>query len=59
MLDRVVGAHPQVSVGSYPKWFDATYKTKVTFDGLVGGEVERAFASFLELLPRGEPQRTE
>lgn len=32
-LDVIVAAHPQVEVGSYPKWFDPTYKTRITFDG--------------------------
>lgn len=31
-LDAVVQAHPQVEVGSYPKWFDSRYKTLITFD---------------------------
>jgi molybdopterin-biosynthesis enzyme MoeA-like protein len=59
LLDRIVAAHPQVEVGSYPKWFDPSYKTKVTFDARDEVHVEAAFASFLALLPTGEPQRTE
>lgn len=31
-LDRIVAEHPEVEVGSYPKWFDDRYKTRVTFD---------------------------
>ncbi len=31
-LDAVVDAHPDVAVGSYPKWFDTRYKTRLTFD---------------------------
>lgn len=31
-LDRVVRAHPEVEIGSYPKWFDPSYKTRITFD---------------------------
>lgn len=31
-LDAVVAGHPQVEVGSYPKWFDKRYKTRLTFD---------------------------
>ena len=33
LLDRVVERYPDVDVGSYPKWHDPTYKTKITFDG--------------------------
>lgn len=31
-LDEVVSSHPEVEVGSYPKWFDKRYKTRLTFD---------------------------
>lgn len=59
LLDRVVEQHPRVEVGSYPKWFDPSYKTKVTFDGRSQADVEAASATFLALLPEGEPQRIE
>ncbi len=59
LLDQVVAEHPRVEVGSYPKWFDASYKTKITFDGRSQADVEAAAARFLELLPEGEPQRVE
>ncbi|MEB2310769.1 MAG: molybdopterin-binding protein [Sorangiineae bacterium] len=59
LLDRVVSAHPEVEVGSYPKWFDRDYKTKLTFDARDAAAVEAALAHFLTLLPRGEPQRVE
>ncbi len=32
LLDQVVDAHPGVEVGSYPKWFDLRYKTRLTLD---------------------------
>jgi molybdopterin-biosynthesis enzyme MoeA-like protein len=32
ILDGVVERHPGVEIGSYPKWFDPTYKTLITFD---------------------------
>jgi molybdenum cofactor synthesis domain-containing protein len=51
LLDRVVARHPTVEIGSYPKWFDATYKTKVTFDGAREPEVDAAHADLLGLLP--------
>jgi molybdenum cofactor synthesis domain-containing protein len=55
-LDRVVAAHPEVDVGSYPKWFDSRYKTKITFDATDRQKLESAVAEFLSLLPEGEPQ---
>ena len=59
LLDRVVAEYPDVDVGSYPKWLDSSYKTKLTFDGRVAEEVGRARDAFLALLPKGEPQRVE
>ncbi len=59
LLDRIVGTHQQVEVGSYPKWFDPTYKTKITFDADARDLVRRAIDDFLELLPEGEPQWIE
>ena len=32
-LAVVVTRYPDVHVGSYPRWFDPRYKTRVTFDG--------------------------
>lgn len=32
-LTAVVTRHPGVHVGSYPRWFDPHYKTRITFDG--------------------------
>jgi len=34
-LDQIVSRFPQVELGSYPKWFDARYKTKLTLDARV------------------------
>ena len=59
LLDRIVAAFPDVSVGSYPKWLDASYKTKLTFDGRDVDRVVAARESFTALLPPGEPQKTE
>lgn len=59
LLDRVVAEYPDVAVGSYPKWHDPTYKTKLTFDGRDLPRVEAARDAFLALLPEGEPQRVE
>lgn len=59
MLDRVVAEYSDVSVGSYPKWIDPAYKTKVTFDGRDEARVLAARDAFVALLPAGEPQRIE
>ena len=59
LLDRVVRAFPDVDVGSYPKWMDAAYKTKLTFDGRDAARVDAARDSFLTELPAGEPQKIE
>jgi molybdenum cofactor synthesis domain-containing protein len=59
MLDRVVASFPDVSVGSYPKWHDVTYRTKVTFDGRDEARVRQARDAFVASLPPGEPQRIE
>jgi len=58
LLDRVVAAHPDVDVGSYPKWFDTRYKTKITFDATDQEKLDAAVGEFLSLLPEGEPQTT-
>jgi molybdopterin-biosynthesis enzyme MoeA-like protein len=59
LLDSVVAQFPNIFVGSYPKWLDPTYKTKLTFDGRNAEEVARARDAFIALLPKGEPQRVE
>lgn len=59
LLDEVVEHHPRVEVGSYPRWNDPEYETKITFDGKDAEIVERAVDDFVKLLPDGEPQWTE
>lgn len=56
LLDRVVAEYADVEVGSYPKWMDPAYKTKLTFDGQDGARVRAARDAFVALLPPGEPQ---
>ena len=57
LLDRVVEKFPDVEVGSYPKWHDPTYKTKLTFDGRDEARVKEAHDAFVASLPTGEPQK--
>jgi molybdenum cofactor synthesis domain-containing protein len=59
MLDSVLVRFPDVDVGSYPKWHDPSYKTKLTFDGRDDARVTAARDAFVALLPEGEPQRVE
>jgi hypothetical protein len=56
LLDAVVAAHPQVEVGSYPKWFDERYSTKITIDATDQSELHVALDRFLTSLPEGEPR---
>jgi molybdenum cofactor synthesis domain-containing protein len=53
VLDQLVLELPTVSVGSYPKWFDAAYKTKVTFDGASEALVLQAAETLVARLPPG------
>lgn len=41
-LDQVVLHHPAVEIGSYPKWFDPRYKTRLTFDARSEEEASQA-----------------
>jgi molybdenum cofactor synthesis domain-containing protein len=59
LLDAVVARHPEVEVGSYPRWNDPRYLTKITFDGRDAETLARVLAEFLGLLPEGEPQWVE
>ena len=51
LLDRVVAEHPQVDLGSYPKWREPRYRTKVTFDARDLALVERARDALVAILP--------
>ena len=59
LIDRVVAAYADVDVGSYPKWNDPTYATKLTFDGQDEDRVLAARDAFVATLPAGEPQRVD
>lgn len=59
LLDRVVAAHPSVEIGSYPKWNDPEYKTKLTFDGTDAAEVRAARDAFAAGLPAASVLRIE
>jgi molybdenum cofactor synthesis domain-containing protein len=59
LLDKIVAEFPGVEVGSYPKWSDPAYRTKLTFDGRDDPLVLRARDAFIASLPQGEPQRVD
>jgi molybdopterin-biosynthesis enzyme MoeA-like protein len=59
LIDAVVAAHPDVEVGSYPRWFEPSYKTKVTFDARDAAAVERGAQDFVASLPEGALVRVE
>lgn len=58
-LDQLVSDHPGVSIGSYPKWLEPRYRTKVTFDARDSDPVLAAVQQFLAYLPEGEPVAVE
>ena len=51
LLDRVVADFGEVEIGSYPKWNDPGYKTKLTFDGRALERVREARDAFVHSLP--------
>ena len=57
LLDRIVEAHPGVEIGSYPRWGDSEWRTKITFDGRDQSLVESTRDAFVALLPPGSPVR--
>lgn len=51
LIDAIVLAYEDIEVGSYPRWGDADYKTKLTFDGTDEARVLAARDAFVALLP--------
>jgi molybdenum cofactor synthesis domain-containing protein len=58
-LDEVVKHHPEVDIGSYPRWFEPTYKTKITLDARDKDKVEAALGELVGLLPSESIVRVE
>lgn len=58
-LDAIVAGHPAVQVGSYPKFMDKRYKTKVTFDGDNDASVRDALTDFCNRVRPGKVAWTE
>jgi len=59
MLDTVVGRHPRVEIGSYPKWFDPTYRTQITFDAETTDAAQAALDDLRNLLAPEDIVRAE
>jgi hypothetical protein len=59
LLDAVVAAHAAVEVGSYPRWFEPSYRTKVTFDGIEPSAVDGAVDALVSGLSPGSLVRVE
>jgi molybdenum cofactor synthesis domain-containing protein len=59
MLDSVVAAHPDIEIGSYPRWGGFEYRTKLTFDGVDPARVQAARDAFAASLPEGAVVRVE
>lgn len=59
LLDAVVAAHPEVEIGSYPRWDPTDHQTRITLDGRDEARVEAACIDLLARLPAGEPVRQE
>jgi molybdenum cofactor synthesis domain-containing protein len=58
-LDATVARYPSVAIGSYPRFDDADYRVKVTFDGREAAEVAAAAAFLRARLPATSIVREE
>ena len=56
---RPAARHAAVEIGSYPRWFEPSYRTKVTFDARDEALVDAAARAFAESLPPGALVRVE
>jgi molybdenum cofactor synthesis domain-containing protein len=59
LLSRLAEAHPEVSIGSYPRFRDPDHRLKVTFDGVDEGAIARALEAFVQALPAEVVVRVE
>jgi molybdenum cofactor synthesis domain-containing protein len=51
LLDGVVATYGDVDIGSYPRWHDPEYQTKLTFDGIDEARARAARDAFAACLP--------
>jgi molybdenum cofactor synthesis domain-containing protein len=59
ILDRIARAHPDVDIGSYPRFDDADHQVKVTLEAKDAERVAAALTALLAALPPGSVLRTE
>jgi molybdenum cofactor synthesis domain-containing protein len=59
LLDALLRDHAGVEIGSYPRWFEPSYKTKITFDARDAVRVDAAARAFVASLPEGALVREE
>src|SRR5258708_19840768 len=59
LLDAVVARHPSVEIGSYPKWFDPTYRTQITFDAETSELAQAALQDLQSLVAESDVVRVE
>jgi molybdenum cofactor synthesis domain-containing protein len=59
LLDAVVARHPSVEIGSYPKWFDPTYRTQITFDAETSTSAQAALEDLRSLVAESDVVRVE
>lgn len=50
-IDAVVQRFSDVSVGSYPRWFDEEFSVRITFDGVTAPRVGEAVDALIERIP--------
>lgn len=54
LLATLSDQHPDISIGSYPRWDDGPVRVRVTFDGRDSLQVDHAVAALLSALPPEE-----
>jgi molybdenum cofactor synthesis domain-containing protein len=59
LLEDVARAHPDVDIGSYPRWRDPNYRVKLTFDGRSPEAVDAALEACRAALPAEVVVRVE
>ncbi len=50
-INATVKAHPAVTIGSYPRFFEADHKVRLTFDSLEAHDIDLAVSDFQKRIP--------
>jgi molybdenum cofactor synthesis domain-containing protein len=59
VLDEIAASHPEVDIGSYPRFDEADHRVRVTIEAKDVARVEQVLAELLQRLPSGAVLRTE